>query len=149
MSKPTNPKESIGIKKPRFYSGVPANVTREVSVGLMEGAMKYGRHNFRELGVKSSVYVDATIGHILDYWEGEDIDPESNLHHITKAIASLYVLRDAQMRDMCVDDRPPTSNVQEDKKRLQLIVDELFKKYPTPVKPFLNSKNPPDLLGGL
>ena len=138
MIKKTNPKEIAAAQKPRFYSGMPANVTREVSVGLMEGAMKYGKHNFRKSRIKSSLYIDATIGHINDYWEGEDIDPESNLHHITKAIGSLYVLRDAQMRDMCEDDRPPTSNVQEDKKRLQLIVDALFKKYPNPVKPFLN-----------
>lgn len=134
----TNPKELAAVKKPRFYSGTPANVTREVGVGLLEGAMKYGRHNFRDTEVKASFYIDATIGHILDYWEGEDIDPESNLHHITKAISSLYVLRDAQMRDMCEDDRPPISNVQEDKERLQLIVDALFEKYPNPKKPYLN-----------
>jgi len=136
--KPTNPKDSVGIRKPRFYSGMPANVTREVSVGLMEGAMKYGKHNYRESGVRAHVYVDAAIGHISDYWEGEDIDPDSGLHHITKAIACLYVLRDAQMRDMCTDDRPPTSNIQGDKERLQLIVDKLFEKYPNPPAPCIN-----------
>jgi hypothetical protein len=128
--KQTNPKDAISIKKPRFYSGMPANVTREVSIANMEGALKYGRHNFRETGVRASVYYDATIGHINDWWEGEDIDPASNLHHITKAIASLYVLRDAQMRDMCEDDRPPKSDVAGDTKRLQAIVDELYKKHP-------------------
>jgi hypothetical protein len=132
MSKKTNPKDAISTKKPRFYSGLPANVTKEVSVGMMEGAMKYGRHNYRVAGVRASVYIDATIGHLFDYWEGQDIDPESNLHHITKAIASLYVLRDAQMRDMCTDDRPPKSNVEEDKIYLQTVVNELFKKYPNP-----------------
>ena len=79
------------------------------------------------------VYIfDATLDHLFDYWEGQDIDPDSNLHHITKAIASLYVLRDAQMRDMCEDDRPPRSDVEGDKIRLQAIVNELFKKYPNP-----------------
>ena len=34
-SKETNPKDAIAIKKPRFHSGMPANVTREVSVGLL------------------------------------------------------------------------------------------------------------------
>ncbi len=132
MPKETNPKDVIAIKKPRFYSGLPANVTKEDSVGMMEGAMKYGRHNYRVAGVRASVYIDATIGHLFDYWEGQDIDPESNLHHITKAIASLYVLRDAQMRDMCTDDRPPKSNVEEDKIYLQTVVNGLFKKYPNP-----------------
>jgi len=130
MPKETNPKDRIGTKKPRFYSGLPANVTKEVSIAMMEGAMKYGRHNYRIAGIRASVYVDATIGHLLDYWEGQDIDPDSNLHHITKAIASLYVLRDAQMMNMCEDDRPPKSDVEGDKTRLQAVVDELFTKYP-------------------
>ena len=134
VSKETNPKDAISTKKPRFYSGLPANVTKEVSIGMMEGAMKYGRHNYRVTGVRASVYIDATIGHILDYWEGQDMDPESNLHHITKAIASLYVLRDSQMRNMCEDDRPPKSDVEGDKLRLQVVVDELFNKYPKETK---------------
>ena len=133
MSKKTNPKDAVGTKKPRFYSGLHANVTKEVTIGVMEGAMKYGRHNYRIAGVRASTYIDATIGHLLDYWEGQDIDPDSDLHHITKAIASLYVLRDAQMRNMCEDDRPPKSDVEGDKTRLQAIVNKLFEKYPNPV----------------
>ena len=131
--KKQNPKDEIGTKKPRFYSGLPANVTKEVSIGMLEGAIKYGRHNYRIAGVRASVYIDATLDHLFDYWEGQDIDPDSNLHHITKAIASLYVLRDAQMRDMCEDDRPPKSDVEGDKTRLQAIVNKLFEKYPNPV----------------
>jgi len=134
VPKETNPKDAISTRKPRFYSGLPANVTKEVSIGMMEGAMKYGRHNYRIAGIRASVYVDATIGHLLDYWEGQDIDPDSNLHHITKAIASLYVLRDAQMMNMCEDDRPPKSDVEGDKIRLQAVVDELFNKYPKETK---------------
>ena len=130
MSKETNPKDEIGTKKPRFYSGLPANVTKEVSIGMMEGAMKYGRHNYRMSGVRASVYIDAAIGHLFDYWEGQDIDPDSDLHHITKAIASLYVLRDAQLQNMCKDDRPPKSDVEGHKAHLQVVVDKLFKKYP-------------------
>ncbi|SVD92517.1 uncharacterized protein METZ01_LOCUS445371, partial [marine metagenome] len=30
----------------------------------MEGAIKYGRHNYRIAGVRASVYIDATIGHL-------------------------------------------------------------------------------------
>ena len=132
--KKQNHKDEIGTKKPRFYSGLPAKVTKEVRIGLIEGAIKYGRHNYRIAGVRASVYIDATVGHLFDYWEGQDIDPDSNLHHITKAIASLYVLRDAQMRNMCEDDRPPKSDVEGDKIRLQAVVDELFTKYPKETK---------------
>lgn len=106
--KPTNPKDSIGIRKAPL-SVVPMGVIAEIGVAMLEGASKYGRHNYRGVGVRSSVYFDATMRHLIAYWEGEDIDPDSGMSHITKALASLSVWRDAQMQDMCTDDRPPRS----------------------------------------
>lgn len=85
------------------------NVIAAVGVAMLEGAAKYGRHNYRGVGVRASVYFDGTQRHLLDWWEGVDIDPDSGRHHIEKAIASLVVLRDAQMQGMCEDDRPPRS----------------------------------------
>jgi Domain of unknown function (DUF5664) len=108
VSKPTNPKDSIGIRKAPM-STVPAGVIAEVGLGLLEGAAKYGRHNYRALGVRASVYYDATMRHLMQWWEGEDTDPDSGLSHITKAITSLVVLRDAMMQGMVTDDRPPSS----------------------------------------
>lgn len=108
LSKPTNPKDSVGIRKAPM-SVLPANVMAEVAVGIFEGTCKYGRHNYREAGVLASVYYDATMRHLMAYWEGEDIDPDSGLSHVTKAISSLVVLRDAMMQEMLEDDRPPKS----------------------------------------
>jgi hypothetical protein len=45
--------------------------------------------------------------HLISYWEGEDIDPDSGMSHLTKAMCSLAVWRDAQMQNMETDDRPP------------------------------------------
>ena len=104
-TKDTNPKDRIGIRKAPL-SVVPAQVLAELGVAMMEGALKYGAFNYRTAGVRSSVYYDATIRHIFSWWEGEDIDPDSGLSHVTKAIASLTVLRDAMINDMCTDDRP-------------------------------------------
>ena len=106
--KPTNPKDAVGIKKAPM-STVSAAVLAEVGVGMLEGALKYGRHNYRGVGVRASVYYDATIRHLFSWWEGEDIDPDSQLSHVTKAICSLVVLRDAMIQDKCEDDRPPRS----------------------------------------
>lgn len=106
--KPTNPKDAVGIRKAPL-SVVPMGVVAEVGVAMLEGAAKYGRHNYRAMGVRSSVYFDATMRHLIDWWEGQDIDPESGMSHITKALSSLTVLRDAQMQGMCTDDRPPRS----------------------------------------
>lgn len=107
-AKPSNPKDAVGIKKVPF-STVPMEVIAEIGLGMMEGAMKYGRHNYRAIGVRGSVYFDATMRHLVSWWEGEDLDPDSGLSHISKALASLTVLRDAMINDMLTDDRPPKS----------------------------------------
>jgi hypothetical protein len=90
---------------------VPAQVLAEVGLAMLEGAVKYGRYNFRGVGVRYSVYYDAAIRHLFSFQEGEDIDPDSGLSHITKAIASLTVLRDAMLNDKWEDDRPPKGNL--------------------------------------
>lgn len=106
--KPTNPKDVVGIRKAPM-STVPAAVMAEVGVAMMEGALKYGRHNFRQAGVRASVYYDALMRHMFSWWEmGEDLDPDSQLSHITKAITGLMVLRDSMISGNWEDDRPPS-----------------------------------------
>lgn len=106
--KDTNPKDAVGIRKAPL-SVVPLTVVSELGLAMMEGALKYGRHNYRTAGVRASVYIDASYRHQAAFWEGEDIDPDSGLSHITKAIASLTVLRDSMIQGNWVDDRPPRS----------------------------------------
>ena len=108
--KPTNPKDAVGINKVPM-STVSAPVLAEVGLGMLEGACKYGRHNYRAVGVRASVYYDATLRHLFSWWEGQDLDPDSDadLHHVSKAIASLVVLRDAMIQDKLEDDRPPST----------------------------------------
>jgi len=109
-TKATNPKDAIGSMKAKF-STVPMGVVLQVGLAMLEGMCKYGRHNYRAIGVRSSVYYDAIMGHIADWWEGQDIDPDSGLNHIDKAIASAFVLRDAINQGKLEDDRPPRSRV--------------------------------------
>lgn len=131
-SKDTNPKDAVGIRRWRQFTCIPLTVVAEIGVAMLEGARKYGRHNYRVAGVRSSVYVDAAMGHIMQYWEGEDTDPDSGLHHITKAIASLVVLRDAQINGMVTDDRPPPPDLDALRAGLQVVVDDLFEHHPDP-----------------
>jgi hypothetical protein len=107
-AKPSNPKDLVGVRKAPM-STVPATVMAEIGVAMLEGASKYGRHNYRAVGVRGSVYYDGTMRHLMAWWEGEDIDADSGLSHITKAIASLVVLRDAMIQGKFTDDRPPRS----------------------------------------
>lgn len=132
--KDTNPKDAVGIKKVPF-STVPAPVMAEVGLAMLEGARKYGRHNYRVVGVRGSVYYDASLRHLTDWWEGMDIDPDSDLSHITKAIACLVVLRDSMIQGNWVDDRPPITPhgwVQELNKKASDLID----KYPDPKEPY-------------
>jgi hypothetical protein len=136
-NKPSNPKDAMGIKKVPM-STVPAPVLAEIGVGMLEGALKYGRHNYRAIGVRASVYYDATMRHVMLFWEGEDTDPHSGLSHLSKAIASLVVLRDAMIRDNWTDDRPPSSAPG----WLDLLNEKaaaLIEKYPDPVAPYVNN----------
>lgn len=128
--KESNPKDAVGIKKVPF-STLPVRPATEVGLAMLEGALKYGRHNYRAIGVRSSVYFDAALRHLTAWWEGEDIDPDSGLPHIIKAAACLFVLRDSQLIGNIVDDRPP-SHVSGWQAELNNQAAVLIDKYPEP-----------------
>lgn len=136
-TKQTNPKDAVGIAKVPM-SCVPAQVLAELGLAMMEGALKYGRSNYRIAGVRGSVYYDAANRHLMSWYEGEDIDPDSGLSHITKAIASLTVLRDSMMQNNWVDDRPPATSNKSWIVELNKKAKELLEKYPNPKKAFTN-----------
>jgi hypothetical protein len=138
-TKDTNPKDAIGVKKPPL-STLPMPVLFELGAAMLEGACKYRRHNYRISGVRASIYFDATMRHLAAYWEGEDIDPDSGVHHITKAMASLLVLRDAMMNDKVLDDRPPVADPLWMSK-VQDRVDDVLGRYPKPLPPYTNDPN--------
>lgn len=130
----SNPKDSCGIKKVPF-STISAPVIAEIGLAMLEGARKYRRHNYRAIGVRASVYIDALMRHVTAWWEGESIDPDSGLSHLVKAAACLVVLRDAQILDKMVDDRPPKHKdgwIQELNKKAK----EIIEKYPEELEPY-------------
>ncbi len=139
--KDSNPKDALGIKKAPI-STVSGVVMAELGVAMFEGAVKYGKHNYRAIGVRGSVYRDAAWRHLNKWWEGEDVDPDSGLNHITKAIASLVVLRDAMIFDMWEDDRPPKAP-KGFLDGLDKLVEDVIKKYPEARQPF-TEKNKDD-----
>lgn len=145
--KDTNPKDAVGTAKVPF-STIPAQVFGEVGLAMMEGALKYGRHNYRIAGVRASVYYDAALRHLTSFWEGQNIDPDSGLPHIVKAIACCVVLRDSQIQGNWVDDRPPATPgdwVQDLNEKAKA----LLEKYPNPVPAFLAIPSPAERLAGL
>lgn len=134
-TKETNPKDALGTKKVPM-SCLSAPVVMEMALGMMEGARKYGRHNYRVAGVRASVYYDAAMRHLMAYWEGQDIDPDSGISHVSKAMSALHVLRDAQLNGMCSDDRPPVYKNQQWVQEMNKKAEEIIEKYPESKQPF-------------
>lgn len=133
-TKPSNPKDIVGSNKVSM-SYVPAPVVMEIAAGMMEGGLKYGRHNYRAVGVRASIYYDAAHRHLMAWWEGEDLDSNSGLSHVSKAITSLVVLRDSMLQGNWVDDRPPRSKhgwVD----RLNDVSAVIVARFPAPVAPY-------------
>lgn len=105
MSESINPKAVLGRKKLQFQH-LPVGVLKEIASGMAEGAHKYGAYNWRKTKIQLSDYYDSTFRHLTSWYEGEDIDPDSQVHHLSKAITGLIVVRDALMNDSVIDDRP-------------------------------------------
>lgn len=103
--KKLNPKDIAGSKKTPHHL-VPVEVLEEVAWAMKEGADKYGPYNWREIDVNMSSYYSSTRRHMDAWFKKEDVDKESERHHVVKAIAGLFVLYDSILNENAVDDRP-------------------------------------------
>jgi hypothetical protein len=103
-AKPTNPKDAIGSDKLPLHLW-PETATALGCLGLLDGACKYGRANFRAIGVRASIYVDAVKRHVNAWNEGEEVDPDSGLPHLAHALACLAIIVDAEAAGKLNDDR--------------------------------------------
>lgn len=103
-TKLTNPKEAIGSDKLPIHLW-PASATVMGSLGLLDGMLKYGRANWRDTGVRASIYADAVQRHVGAWFEGEELDPDSGLPHLAHALACLAIIVDADAAGKLNDDR--------------------------------------------
>jgi len=101
-----NPKDRNGARKPPLHLIPPAAEIAE-SVVMALGAEKYGTANWRTTKIRASVYIAAARRHLLQWFDGEDDDPESGISHLAHARASLGILLDAIATGNAIDDRPP------------------------------------------
>lgn len=102
--KPSNPKDAIGSDKLPLHLW-PTTATAMGCVGMMEGLSKYGRNNFREHGVRASVYVAACKRHLDAWFEGEDCAPDSGVPHLANALSCIAIIVDAKAAGKLNDDR--------------------------------------------
>jgi hypothetical protein len=103
-TKLTNPKDFVGSDKLPLHLW-PATASALGCLALLDGMLKYGRTNWRVAGVRASIYIDACLRHLTKWFEGQEIDPDSGVHHFGHALACLAILVDAQAAGKLNDDR--------------------------------------------
>lgn len=97
-------KNAIGdTNKPRL-SLIPKEALWSMGRALSHGEIKYGTHNWRE-GIKISYLLDAALRHIIQFNDGEDIDKDSNNHHLGNAMADLAMALELLHTNPELDDR--------------------------------------------
>lgn len=104
--KETNPKDVIGSGK------LPLGLTPDTmevfaTMAFLEGALKYGRYNWRAAGVRASIYYDAVKRHLAKWWNGEWSDEKTGVPHLASALACIAIILDAYVCEKLTDDRPP------------------------------------------
>ena len=72
------------------------------------GAKKYEKDNWQKCDNMSSYY-DACHRHLEQFWQGANIDEESDLHHIDHAMCNLVFLKWLILNKESADDRSTTT----------------------------------------
>ena len=109
-TKPTNPKDRIATTR-LDLSLFPDTAVIYGALAMTEGDLKYGGYNYRPSGVLASVYIAACRRHLAKWFNGEDMDETTNVHHLGSALACIAVLIDSIESVHLNDDRPPKVDV--------------------------------------
>ena len=86
---------------------IPSEVLLTVANVFGYGAKKYSENNWR-YDVDNTSYgrtYASAQRHLNAFWRGEDIDPESGLHHLDHAITQLMILKIQTIEGPEMDDR--------------------------------------------
>jgi hypothetical protein len=106
----TNPKDIVGSGKLPLEL-VPDTAVALESLAYLEGALKYGRFNWRIAGVRASIYRAALQRHLAAWWNGENADPFTGVDHLASVRACAGILIDSRELGKLTDDRPPRAEV--------------------------------------
>ena len=118
VDRPTNPKQEVRVTDPETGG---QKGQKDCQLGALDplalwevgniagfGNRKYERYNFAK-GYKWSLSYDALQRHLMLFWGGENMDPESGLPHIAHAAWHCLALLTFSMRGKGTDDRFPSS----------------------------------------
>lgn len=89
--------------KPRMDL-LPWSGLETVAEVMTFGADKYGERNYQ--GLDHSRLFAAALRHLSAWWQGEDLDPETELPHIAHAACCVLMLTEMTQDGLGEDDRP-------------------------------------------
>jgi len=99
-----NPKDSIGSTKLPMHLW-PTTATAMGCLAMLNGALQYGRANFRGIGIRASIYYSAARRHLDAWFEGEEVDPKDKVPHLSAALSCIAIVVDAMVQGKLIDDR--------------------------------------------
>jgi hypothetical protein len=100
-----SPTGSLRYNKDKYkMSTIPPQFLEGLAEVLTKGEQKYGRYNFAK-GNHVSVPYDSAMRHINAFMKGQDLDGESNSHHLFHAAVNLMMMWLYQTKFPEMDDR--------------------------------------------
>lgn len=72
---------------------IPVSTFKGLGDVLTHGANKYGDRNWEKGLMYSRVY-GALLRHVIAWWDGEEFDPESGVHHLDSVLANASFLKE-------------------------------------------------------
>jgi hypothetical protein len=107
------PRPIVGSAAPRKddtdkvrYDLIPPNALHELASVYTMGAQKYAAHNWLSgNGLQYSRLFSAIMRHCWAWIAGEDLDPESGLHHMAHAAFSCFAIVEYHRLKKGIDDR--------------------------------------------
>ena len=127
--KDTNPKDRMATTR-LDLSLFPATARAYGALAMTEGDCKYGGYNYRDAGVRASVYYAAANRHLDKWFNGDWVDSKTGVPHLASALACIGVLIDAIECDKINDDRPPMCDMTDLLERMEQKVARLQGLFP-------------------
>ena len=100
-----NVKTAAAAKKPRT-AAVPPIAIMALGAAMQTGADKYGLFNWRGTSVTATVFYNALLRHLEQWYSGEKCASDTGVHHLAHLMAGAAIILDAEMNGVFVDDRP-------------------------------------------
>lgn len=100
----TNPKAAFGGKKPRLTL-IPLTAQLAQQEAHLDGALKYGEVNWREVEIQYKTYADAALRHLMLAIHGEEQARDTKVSNLGAVMACCAILIDSAAHGTLVDNR--------------------------------------------